>query len=50
MDDMEYQTDEMGNTYHEYHEVTLMEDYHNNWLHIRCVDLTNEDINFYFQT
>ena len=32
MDDMEYQVDEMGNTEHEYYEVTLMEDYHNNWL------------------
>ena len=50
MDDMEYQVDEMGNTEHEYYEVTLMEDYHYNWLHIRCVDLTNKDINFDFQT
>ena len=50
MDDMVYQADEMGNTYHEYYEVTLMEDYHNNWLQILCVDLANEDINFYLQT
>ena len=49
MDDIEHQVDEMGNTEHEYYEVTLMEDYHNNWLHIRSVDLTNEDINFDFQ-
>ena len=49
MDDMEYQVDEMGNTEHEYYEVTLMEDYHKNWLHIRSVDLTNEDIDFDFE-
>ena len=48
--DMEYQVDEMGNTEHEYYEVTLMEDYQNNWLHIHSVDLTNEDMNFDFQT
>ena len=50
MDDMEYQVDEMGNTEHEYYEVTLMKDYHNNLLHIRSVDLSNEDINFDFKT
>ena len=51
MDDMKYQVDEMGNTEHEYYEVTLMEDYHNIWFHIRSVDLTNnEDINFNFKT
>ena len=50
MDDMEYQVDEMGNTEHEYYEVTSMKDYHNVWLHIRSVDLTNEDMNFDFQT
>ena len=49
MDDMEHQVDEMGKTEHEYYEVTLMEDYHKNWLHIRSVDLTNEDINFDFE-
>ena len=48
--DMEYQVDEMGNTEHEYYEVTLMGDYQNNWLHIHSVDLTNEDMNFDFQT
>ena len=50
IDDMEYQVNEMGNTEHEYYEVTLMEDYQNNWLHIHSVDLTNEDMNFDFQT
>ena len=50
MADMEYQVDKIGNIEHEYYEKTLMEDYHNNWLHICSVDLTNEDINFDFKT
>ena len=46
MDDMQYWVDEMVNTEHKYYKVTFTEDYHNNWFHIRPIDLTNGGINF----
>ena len=45
----EYDTEICGNTENEFFEITLMEDYLNNWLQIKSVDLTNDDISFEFE-
>ena len=48
-DENEYKTEICGNTENEFFEITLMEDYLNNWLQIKSVDLTNDDITFDFE-
>ena len=44
-----YDFDESGNVMNILYEITLMDNYFNAWLHIHCVDLTNDGVNFEFK-
>ena len=46
-DEKEYETQICASIENEFFEITLMEDYLNNWLHIKSVDLNNNDISFF---
>ena len=48
-DEKEYESEICASIKNEFFEITLMEDYLNNWLQIKSVDLTNDDISFDFE-
>ena len=48
-DEKEYESQICASIENEFFEITLMEDYLNNWLQIKSVDLTNDDISFDFE-
>ena len=48
-DEKEYETEIFASIESEFFEIALMEDYLNNWLQIKSVGLTNDDISFDFE-
>ena len=48
-DEKEYESEICGSIENEFFKITLMEDYLNNWLQIKSVDLTNDGISFDFE-
>ena len=48
-DEKEYEIEICASIENEFFEITLIEDYLNNWLQIKSVDLTNDDISFDFE-
>ena len=46
-DEKEYEIQICASIENEFFEITLMKDYLNNWLQIKSVDLTNNDISFF---
>ena len=48
-DEKEYQSEICASIENEFFEITLMEDCLSNWLQIKSVDLTNDDISFDFE-
>ena len=48
-DEKEYESEICASIENEFFKITLIEDYLNNWLQFKSLDLTNDDISFNFE-